>query len=234
MDITSKKLIEYKTKQGIYMFTIGSHTYIGSSINLYARLMFHRQRLKSGKHHNSFMLNCWKKYQECKVEILEVCDVDKKELLQREKDWIDIFQPDLNLEPDPTTQQNCKTTSKKVYQYDMDGNFIQEHESASSAERFLGKCNSKISQCCLGKRKSTYGYLWSYNKVDTLIYKNNSSKAKAKKVSQYSTAGKFIKTYKSVAEAVRTLNKPQNACTNISNAALGHTNQAYGYVWKYE
>lgn len=217
------------------MLTLGSHTYIGSSINLYARLMFHRQRLRSGKHHNIFMLNCWKKYKKCNVEILEVCNVDKRELLQREKEWIDIFEPDLNLKPDPTTQQNCKTTSKKVYQYDLDGTFIQEHESAAEAERFFGKCNSKISQCCLGKRKSTYGYLWSYDKiVDKLVYENNSSKAKAKKVSQYNAAGEFIKTYKSVAEAVRALNKPENASTNISSAALGNTKHAYNYVWKYE
>lgn len=216
------------------MFTIGSHTYIGSSINLYARLMFHRQRLKSGKHHNSFMLNCWKKHQKCEVEILEVCNVDKKELLQREKDWIDIFQPDLNLEPDPTTQQNCKATSKKVYQYDLDGTFIQEHESASSAERSLNRSNTKVSQCAMGKRKSAYDYLWSYNKVDKLVYENNSSKAKAKKVSQYTMEGELIITHDSVAAAVRSLNLQENAATNISSAALGNTSHAYNYVWKYE
>lgn len=234
MDITSKKLIGYKAKQGIYLFTIDSHTYIGSSIDLYKRLLAHRANLKSGKHHNSFMLNCWKKYKKCEVEILEVCNVDKKELLQREKEWIDILKPDLNLETDPTTQQNCKTTSKKVYQYDLDGNFIQEHESASNAERFFNKSNTKVSQCAMNKRKSAYGYLWSYSKIDKLVYKNNSSKAKAKKVSQYSIEGEFIITYDSVAAAVRSLNLQENASTNISSAALGNTKHAYGYVWKYE
>lgn len=55
-----------------------------------------------------------------------------------------------------------RSLSKKVYQYDLDGNFIREWVSASEVERQLGYAQSNINACCLGKRKTAYGYIWRY------------------------------------------------------------------------
>jgi len=230
---TTKGITKKYNQPGIYMIQIGNRYYVGSSNHIGKRLTTHKSRLKRNKHENVIMINCFNKYgpKQCHFKVLEICNEDI--LLQREKFYIDVLKPELNIELDPV-KQNSDYKSKTVYQYTLKGVYIQKFKSAAKAERFLGKCNSKISQCCLGKRKSTYGYLWSYDKVDTLVYENNSSKAKAKKVSQYSIEGEFIKTYQSVAEAARILNKAENASVNIGSAALGHTNQAYGYVWKYE
>ncbi|HHQ8913639.1 TPA: NUMOD4 domain-containing protein [Bacillus cereus] len=54
---------------------------------------------------------------------------------------------------------------KVVVQLDMDGNYINEFESASEALRSLGKFKGgggHISCCCLGKRNHAYGYKWRY------------------------------------------------------------------------
>lgn len=56
-------------------------------------------------------------------------------------------------------------TSKKVYQYDLNGNLVQEWPSASDIERQLGYSQGHISDCCNGKRKTAYGYRWSYEKL---------------------------------------------------------------------
>jgi group I intron endonuclease len=231
---TTTGLNKKYNQSGIYMIQIGSRYYIGSSNHIGKRLLTHKSRLKKNKHENIIMINCFNKYgeEQCHFKVLELCNKDI--LIKKEKFYIDVLKPELNVELNPI-EQNSDYKSKTVYQYTKESVYVQEFTSASNAERFFGKCNSKISQCCLGKRKSAYGYLWSYDKiVDKLVYENNSSKAKAKKVSQYSAAGEFIKTYKSVAEAVRALNKPENASTNISSAALGNTKHAYNYVWKYE
>lgn len=231
----------YKTKfiqknynySGIYLLQIGNRMYVGSSVEIGKRLNTHKSRLKNNKHENIIMINCFNKYgeQQCYFKVLEQCEPDI--LCEREKFYIDILNPELNIERNPLKQDgNYKT--KTVYQYDLNGIFIQEYESASSAERSFKRSNTKVSQCAMGKRKSAYGYLWSYSKVDKLVYENNSSKSKAKKVSQYSIEGEFIITYDSVAAAVRSLNLQENASTNISSAALGNTKHAYGYVWKYE
>lgn len=55
---------------------------------------------------------------------------------------------------------------KKVFQYDMDGNFIQEYESQSCASRMTGI--KHISGVCLGKLNFSGGYQWRYEKYDKL------------------------------------------------------------------
>lgn len=55
--------------------------------------------------------------------------------------------------------ENNKT---KVIQYDLDGNFIKEFSSIKSAAEETNAKYQAIVRVCLGKRKSAYGYKWSY------------------------------------------------------------------------
>lgn len=52
--------------------------------------------------------------------------------------------------------------SKPVFQLDLNNNIINRFSSASEAERYLNGRGSHISCCCLGKRKTAYGYKWKY------------------------------------------------------------------------
>lgn len=52
--------------------------------------------------------------------------------------------------------------NKPILQFDKQGNFIKEWESASIAALFLDKKPSAISECCNNKRKSAYGYIWKF------------------------------------------------------------------------
>lgn len=52
--------------------------------------------------------------------------------------------------------------SKPVLQLDLNNNIINKFSSASKAERHLGGKGSHIGCCCLGKRKTAYGYKWKY------------------------------------------------------------------------
>lgn len=52
--------------------------------------------------------------------------------------------------------------SKPVLQLDLNNNIINRFSSASEAERYLGGKGSHIGCCCLGKRKTAYGYKWKY------------------------------------------------------------------------
>ena len=59
---------------------------------------------------------------------------------------------------------NFKTygTQRKVYQYDLEGNFIAEYKNATEAGRCLGKFNGNIINCCNGRLKSAYNFIWRY------------------------------------------------------------------------
>lgn len=55
--------------------------------------------------------------------------------------------------------------SKKVYQYDLDGNFSRSFSSGGEAARYLGKKDgSKISSCARGCQETAYGFKWSHTK----------------------------------------------------------------------
>lgn len=59
------------------------------------------------------------------------------------------------------TRQNNKS-SKQLYQYSLDGGLVKEWPSTNEVQRQLGFDCSHISACCRGKRKTAYGYKWSY------------------------------------------------------------------------
>lgn len=55
--------------------------------------------------------------------------------------------------------------AKKVFQYDLDGNFIKEHYSIKEASRRT-KCGfGSISNCCSGRSKTSGGYIWKWSKT---------------------------------------------------------------------
>jgi group I intron endonuclease len=60
------------------------------------------------------------------------------------------------------TQKLSKSKSIPVFQFDLEGNFIKEWESAKYAAQILkNKFNgSDIRACIRGTQKSAYGYLW--------------------------------------------------------------------------
>lgn len=66
--------------------------------------------------------------------------------------------------------QVSKANSKKVYQYDLQGNLINIFPSAAEAERFINNkpnehwknLQNNIDACCRLKQKSAYNYIWKY------------------------------------------------------------------------
>lgn len=61
--------------------------------------------------------------------------------------------------------KNYKNTGKAkiVYQYDLNGKFINKYSSTGEAARSLGvSSNSHIGECCRGKIKSYKGFIWKY------------------------------------------------------------------------
>ena len=55
--------------------------------------------------------------------------------------------------------------SKQILQYSLAGEFLREWPSAHEVERQLGFFQSGISNCCLGKYRQAYGFLWRYKEV---------------------------------------------------------------------
>ena len=61
------------------------------------------------------------------------------------------------------SEANKRRLSKPVLQLDkLTNEAIAEFPSANEVEKTLGFNHSSISACCIGKRKTAYGFIWKY------------------------------------------------------------------------
>lgn len=59
-------------------------------------------------------------------------------------------------------QRAAEKNKKKVLQYDLKGNFIEEYSSLTEAGIKNNMNIANISAVCIGKAKTSYGYIWRY------------------------------------------------------------------------
>jgi group I intron endonuclease len=133
---------------GIYkiMNIITEHVYIGSSINIKARLASHASALKNNNHYNSHLQRSWNKYgkENFSTEIIEI--VPEEILLIREKYWIDFFKSDIrnfgfNLKSDPFTKRHSEETKQKM---------SKSHIGKTISRELV----EKLRLCNLGRKQS--------------------------------------------------------------------------------
>lgn len=67
-----------------------------------------------------------------------------------------------------TRVERCAAKLKrKVVQYSYGGCMIAEYDGVRDAAKRNGfRASSSISECCSGKRKTAYGYIWRYKEAE--------------------------------------------------------------------
>lgn len=53
---------------------------------------------------------------------------------------------------------------KPIQQYSLEGELIQEFNSATEAGKYLNKSGNSIADCASGRQKTAYGFKWKYKK----------------------------------------------------------------------
>ena len=178
---------------GIYCIeNITNHkTYIGSSKNIYQRLLKHFALLRHNKHQNAHLQNAWNKYGEDSFRwfILELCD--SKELTEKEQYCIDLFGAEYNITR--IIERNILSresrikqgeTRRRLYQegklewnfnpvtlyvYDLDGKLLFSNPlGLKDTARRLGISPSSICRVTNGTYQQCKGYRFSY-KLETLL-----------------------------------------------------------------
>ena len=86
-------------------------------------------------------------------------DEDKTNNCVSNLEWIT---PKDNCNYGTTNERQGLGHSKPIEQYDLEGKFIKEWDSAAQVERDLGFNHQNISKCCLGQQKTAYNYKWRY------------------------------------------------------------------------
>ena len=137
---------------------------------------------------------------------------------------------------------NINTTSKRVYQYSLEGYLINEYESAIAAAKAIYKlgltkdsdssARPSICGCCRGENLHAYGFQWRYDKFDKIEAVKPSRKVGVA-VLQYSIDGKLIAKYDNLIDASKVIGS-DCAYNSICSCLNKRQKTACGYIWVYE
>ena len=116
-----------------------------------------------------------------------------------------------------------------IYQYDLEGNYIQSWNSCKEAGNNLNICASTIGKAISGKRKSAGGFQWNKQKFSKISPLLKTSLPKI--VYQYDLKNNFIKSFNSVSEASEIIHGDASAIRRAARQGLSRS--AYGYRWSY-
>jgi len=109
----------------------------------------------------------------------------------------------------------------KIIQYDIHGNRLKSFDTCKEAAEYIGVASSSITRCCIGKYKTSKGYVWKYESITS----------KNMKIIQYDIQGNRLNTFNSLKEASEYIGITRSC---IGHCCNGRIRTSKGYVWKYE
>ena len=114
---------------------------------------------------------------------------------------------------------------KLIYQYSLTGELESTFQSLEEASKSSSISEDSISHACLGDRKTSNGFYWTY--TSTFDLKEDIRK---KKVIQYDYEGELVKVFDSISEASKAteVNK-----SSIAKCCRGERKKAGDFIWKF-
>lgn len=187
-----------KYKMGIYAIinNITGKSYIGSAVSLKERFWLHDCLIRADRHDNSHLQRSYNKYgaENFSMELMELVK-DKKDLIQREQFYIDLFEaanPELGYNLRPIANSNIgtkrtqdskdkvsRTNGRKILKLDLDENIISIYDSLSIAANECGFAKKGIMGACSKENRTYKGFKW---KFETLERKKSGGTSKGDKI----------------------------------------------------
>lgn len=230
----------------VYVYVIeknNSPIYVGKTINFSVRLFYHRKRW--GSDINWFFIdsvqeNEWKFWEEHYIALFKSWGylLENKnnggggpsKYSEETRKKISDKKTGMKYNMTENGKLNkSQSTQKKVIQYSIEGNIINEYVSIAEASKKTNIKISSISSCCLGKTKISHDYVWGFenNNIQFPIYPQR----KGKNILQYDLNNNLIREWENITIASNTLNL---SISNISSCLRSKTKQAGGFIWKYK
>jgi group I intron endonuclease len=182
------KLLELKPdlqkRSGVYIIECNSHKYVGSSIDLYKRYKHHCNQLIRNSHYNDFLQKIYNKHAaNMTFRVIEFCN----DYIEKETYYIEYFDCDVNVERNPITREKSSVTKEKlrmanknkrlgkenhasvtVYQYTLDGDYVNEYASLREAATAINGDATSIGDAVKGDYKSSGGFQWRKDKLEQI------------------------------------------------------------------
>lgn len=71
--------------------------------------------------------------------------------------------------------ENHISRGKEVEQYTKTGEYVKTYNTVTDAAKAVGCCVAAISNCCLGRTKTSMGFQWRFSEGSTTKYERNPS-----------------------------------------------------------
>lgn len=216
--------INVSKSSGIYCIenTVSKKKYVGSSINMYSRLMSHKSYLKRHSHSNRILNRSWIKNGEKNFICyeLEKCSFN---LTEREQFWINKLNPEFNITkevvrntPSEKSKRLISKTLKEKYSsgeikptkttpvdvYNLDFKFIKSFETLNKASEFTTVELSVIGKILNGTYAQSKGFYFTKKGEKIIKIKTSKKGSKVILIDELSIETTFL----SFAEAARSLN----------------------------
>lgn len=216
---------------GIYKIEnlINHKIYIGQSIEIEKRwqkhlsakddFVIHRALHKYGKENFSFQI----------IEECNLLDLDEKE-----KYWITYYN---SLVPNGYNMIQGGSNGagfakgKKVLQYSLKGEFLEEYSSANQASLITGIDHWSICACCRGEYQQAGGYQWKYSEDKEKEIKTIKKRTNYEVLQIDVKTDEIIQEFSSIKEAAAKTNIANSTICNVCN---GKGKTAGGFKWKYK
>lgn len=195
--------------------------YIGATtISLHERI---------NDHYNKATKNCGHKFQNAIREygfesfIWEQIDtgINTDELALKEKYYIQKFDSFNN----GYNSDRGGGFKKTIYQYNLTGELESTFQSLEEASKSSSISEESISHACIGDRKTSNGFYWTY--TSTFDLKEDIRK---KKVIQYDFEGKKLNVFDSIIEASK---ETEIDKSSIAKCCRGERKKAGNFIWKF-
>lgn len=193
---------KFKGKSGIYCITckINNQHYIGSSKDIYNRIIRHYSYLNHNKHPNHRLQIDYNKYGKDNF-IINILEETNEDLFNKEKSYQDkygisnlynlmikgSYHSDAqrlawarqNKDSHKTKEYRNKMSKikqNKIIQFDKNYHKIAIYENSDEVCAKFGMAKSTLLGCCNGCKKSAFGYIWKYLDNDGNVITNGIGK----------------------------------------------------------
>lgn len=220
-----------------------SDFYIGSAVNLHARIHTHVSTLNNNTSGCIHLQHAWNKYEgQFNIEILELVQ-DKNNLIEREQFYIDMLKPKYNINPTAGSRLGAKVSKEskdRMRQAKLinptkhwKGKQLSEEHRLNLSISHKGKkpWNIGISQSDETKLKNSLAHIGRKTGPRDQATCDAIRDANSKAVYQYDINGVLINQWSSFTIAAQALNIHR---TSISCCVSGRSKTAGGYIWKKE
>jgi hypothetical protein len=163
-----------------------------------------------------------------KIVFLKICSISN--FVKYETEYIKLYSSGRLTNSDETGQGNTnrkrevlnrqsENSSRKVYQYDLNGNFIKEYRSVRDAATQLKTNHSNISRCCNAKYNHSKGFIFRYDKL-IILEKVESPNAVKKTVIELDIDGHEINRWNSIMDCSRDTEIDHGNLSKVCNGKL--------------